>query len=548
MGLLCILSCLCVAGWAPPALVINEVYYDHEGPDGGHEFVEIYNPAARPVSLAGISIQFHNGSGVGWEPVWSAEATDSVPAAGVFTVGGADVRPVPDVVVALSLQNGPEAVGLFADGDALDLVGYGGLDDPLYMETAGVPPVPAGWSIARIPDGRDTGVNRDDFEAARPTPTLTNVARHDVFARLGAATALRGVVEPGAGALPVYLVNGGTEPVGVSAASLSARDSTAAGTVTLGTWRNDSAIAAGDSLRVDVTCDFDAGYHWLTLACRYRADERAGNDTLTVLRRAGTPALLVSEVLSSPPGDCPQFVEVYNAGAVPVNIGGYGIRDRSHAPVPIAAAAKDVSPGAFAVIAPDADALRSCFHVPGSFVCGVNGRWPTVNRTGGETADSVVVVDPWGLPVDGVAVPAVPAAAAGRSLERVDLYPGARAVTWVLSRGGPTPGSLGERVLLAPPPVGILRVAPNPFVPGEELLTVSLDVPGATRLDATVFDPRGRRVADLGVALAFPAVLVWNGRDAAGSLVLPGLYVVACEVSTAGGRRVLTEVIGCARP
>jgi hypothetical protein len=208
-----------------------------------------------------------------------------------------------------------------------------------------------------------------------------------------------------------------------------------------------------------------------------------------------------------------------------------------------------IAPGGFAVFTEDPAALVSCFGVPEHQVCGVDGRWPTVNRTGGETADSVIVVDAVGLAVDAVSVPAIPSSAAGRSLERVDLYRhGDGAVTWVLSQGPPTPGRAGERVLLSPPPPGDMRVTPNPFVPGDGLLTVSLDAEPGTRAVFSVFDPRGRRLASLGVAASFPAVVVWNGRDDNGRLVLPGLYVLACELTVSGRTRVLKEVVGCARP
>jgi hypothetical protein len=51
----------------------------------------------------------------------------------------------------------------------------------------------------------------------------------------------------------------------------------------------------------------------------------------------------------------------------------------------------------------------------------------------------------------------------------------------------------------------------------------------------------------VGIATAFPAVLVWNGLDDAGRVVQPGLYVLACEIVADGYRGVVKEVIGCAR-
>ena len=65
-------------GAARPAggeLVLNEVLYDPAGPDGGHEFVEIYNCGTAPVSLAGVRLLFANGAG---EPAWQTPAPSHV--------------------------------------------------------------------------------------------------------------------------------------------------------------------------------------------------------------------------------------------------------------------------------------------------------------------------------------------------------------------------------------------------------------------------------------------------------------------------------------
>lgn len=554
MGFFCVLSSLCFSSLilhSPPTVVINEVYYDHPGADGGHEFVELYNAASTAVVLDGVTLRFHNGSGTGWDVLWSGGVRDTIDAGGLFTIGEELVRPPPEVVVGLSLQNGPDAVALFRDGDALDVVGYGGLDDPAHVEGAGADPVAPGRSIARIPDGRDSGDNRVDFVAATPSPARYNLARHDVSVELAPSVLARDVLDRGVGELAVGLFNGGVESIGAGAVQLSVTDSSSAGVSPLVERVNAAAIAPGETERFVVSLALDDGYHWLALRALYARDERAGNDTLTVLRRVGSPPLLVSEVLSSPPPGCPQFVEVYNAGPTPAAFAGYGLRDRSHDPIVVAGAGAVLDPGSFVVFSPDAAALLSCFARFGlsrERVYQVDGTWPTFNRAGGAAADSVVFVDHLGLAVDAVSIPGIPTSAAGRSLERVDLYRGGRA-TWVLSQdpGGASPGRAGTRTLTSPPPPGSVEAWPNPFYPSEGVLTIAIDAPAGARAVATVFDPRGRRVAALGVATAFPAVLVWNGRDDAGIEALPGLYVLACEISGDGSTRVVKEVIGCGR-
>ena len=101
-------------------------------------------------------------------------------------------------------------------------------------------------------------------------------------------------------------------------------------------------------------------------------------------------------------------------------------------------------------------------------------------------------------------------------------------------------------------PVGTaINATPNPFDPfsGEH---VTLTVPAAragSHVVAGVFDLDGRRIADVGSASAFPAVFVWDGRDADGRMVVVGLYILICEFYSNAGysRRVEKVVVGCAR-
>jgi hypothetical protein len=181
------------------------------------------------------------------------------------------------------------------------------------------------------------------------------------------------------------------------------------------------------------------------------------------------------------------------------------------------------------------------------------GAWPTLNRTGtGGESDSVVVTDALALPVDAISYPPVDSEHAGRSLERVDLYLGRATQTWVLStrQRGASPGRPGGRSLLEPPAPGSIEVTPKTFNPWSgETVTVSIDSPLGTRVVVSVYDVEGRRLAELGSAVAFPSVFVWDGRHSGGRTMLPGLYLVVCERFSAGGDRLATQrvVVGCGR-
>ncbi len=536
-------------------VVVNELYYDHPGADAGHEFVELVDTDDAPADIGGLSLEFHNGSGSGWVVLWRAAPGTVLRAGAPFVIGASLVSPVPDVVVSLSLQNGPDAIRIVAaDGTVLDLVGYGGLDDPLHAETKGAAAVPAGASIARVPDGVDTDDNSADFRAATPTPGRYNVARHDAGLAPAPGVPMRGARDAAGTELIALLIsNHGTAGIPARAVRVSALDSSATGVTPRASVENRGAIAPGGFERAELPVALDRGYHWISLRAEYAPDERPGNDSLTIIRRVGRLSVLVSEVWSAPRSTCPQFVELYNAGTTPVDVGGWALRDMRASPVTIATDSLVLAPRTFVAVSASPAALVACVpRTPGDRVVGVDGSWPVFNRSGSGIADSVVVLDRHGIVTDAVAYPPLGTGISGRSLERVDLYDGTRAAVWRLSPSsdGCTPGLPNQASLYDAPVEGELDAGPNPFAPARgELLRIAVHAGAAVaRVVVSVFDTAGRRVADVGSATSLPVVFLWDGRDRTGHPVRAGLYVVACEDFLADGTRgaVRKVVVGCA--
>ncbi|MDH4336327.1 MAG: lamin tail domain-containing protein [Candidatus Krumholzibacteria bacterium] len=550
------LLCACFgAGRAFARVVINEVYYDHPGADAGYEFVELIDTDGAAADIGGLTLEFHNGTGTGWVVLWRAEPGVTIRAGEPFLLGDAMVSPAPDVLTTLSLQNGPDALRIVdASGAVLDVVGYGGLDDAAYTETRGAAVVAAGMSIARVPDANDTGDNASDFAAAAPSPGRFNVPRRDVALALAPPTpALLGRDAPGEERIALEVVNTGVLAVDAGQVRVAIADSTEAGSVEAAVVVNAAVIPPGGAERVELRVALSLGFHRLAATAGYPADERGFNDTVVLLRRVGRVPVLVSEVWSAPAPQCPQFVEVFNAGDAPVDVGGWRLRDMRAQPVPIAADSLVIAPRGFLAVSASPAALIACVpQTPPGSVVGVDGSWPSFNRSGSGVADSVVVSDRHGIPVEAVAYPPLPTGISGVSIERVDLYPGARAPVWRLSPAaqGCSPGRPNGASLYDPPVEGELDVEPNPFAParGDVLRIAVAAGAGVARVVVSVFDMTGRRVADVGSAFALPAVFLWDGRDRSGHTVRPGLYVVACEELLADGTRgtVQKVVVGCA--
>jgi len=208
-------------------------------------------------------------------------------------------------------------------------------------------------------------------------------------------------------------------------------------------------------------------------------------------------------------------------------------------------------PSEVVVLTDDPALLQQCFpDLPDDRVMQLEGRWPTFNRSGGVVADSVVLLDRYGLQIEAVAYPGLSSSSAGRSLERVDLYPSASQPVWVISSAleGATPGRSGDRAIVSVPPPGQITVSPNPFSSSDSgTLQVIVTTESVGRVAARVFDVAGREVSDLGVSFTSPSVFLWDGNDHAGSPVRSGLYIVACELSSLSGQRydIIKVVVGC---
>jgi hypothetical protein len=535
---------------------INEIYYDHPGRDDGHEFIELVNLGSVPGSLSGYALEFHDGNTEGWRVLWAGAQTDSIAPGGLFVVGGEFVTPPPDRTIGLVMQNGPDAVRLFVNDSDVDRVGYGELIGSQYYEGESAPDVSAGLSLGRYPDGYDTDNNAVDFRPLTPSPGRFNRPHRDVALSLASGTGSVVVIDEGiSDELRVKVLNRGLEQVIERSVAIDIVDSFGVFVEQLDSTVNPRMIAVDDSIEVVFALTLEPGYHHLTVIATYEDDDRPGNNTLALLRRVGHQPLLVSEVMSFPAVGCPQYVELFNASVRAYEFSGHWLRDGAHQPVVITSAITLIPPRGHIVVTDDESSLRVCFpSLDEDLVVETEGSWPLLNHSGsGVEADSIVVLDRFRLPVERVAYPPQAADSRGRSLERVDLYPGERPHVWILSSatGGGSPGRENRRGIFDAPRAKSISVVPNPFDAtggGEVLVTVPAKSE-PTRALVQLFDVRGRRVCEIGSSTALPYVFVWGGRDEHGRLITSGIYIVACEFYglETGSRVVERVVLGCGR-
>jgi hypothetical protein len=170
-------------------LKVNEVDYQQPGTDDA-EFVEIVNPAAEPVNLAGYVLELADAPPVGPWVIRDIPLPSVDLAPGDYFVVCGNAANVPncdldvDPGVDLIFNGSPSAVALvIAPPDGvqpaiIDTVSYGG-DVPGYTEGSGVVngdnDTEDFFGMSRWPDSVDTDDNSVDFSGRCHTPGLANI-------------------------------------------------------------------------------------------------------------------------------------------------------------------------------------------------------------------------------------------------------------------------------------------------------------------------------------------------------------------------------------
>ena len=566
MLLLLVLLAWAAPAWAQPLpVVLNEVYYDAPGADGGAQFVELYNRSFQAVPLAGWRLEAGDGAGdARWRLLWTGQAGDVVPPRGRFTIGEGNVLPRPDRVQTVDLENGPDAVRLTAPEGAQDVIGYGALTYASYFEGRPAEDVPAGYSLARAIDGGDSNDNAADFLAlSPPTPGAPNRPEIDLALTGGAADAER--LEPGdVVTLRARLFNRGlgaiaAHEIGVQLWAQARPPETQAqagggepGTDSLVAWLTPADdLDPGDSL--DVALSFTPPHPgaWdAALQVRTLDDGVAGNDRASARLQVGPGALLVHEVMSAPE-DGPEWVELRNVSPEAVALFDWTLEDATghRATVGGPGFAFDVAPDSLVVLCADPVELLGRHPELTATRVAACTPWPALNNTasGAIPADRVIVRAPGGRVSDAMELPG--GDPEGTSLERRAVLAASRLrSTWGASavRGG-TPGranSIDAGAFV--PGVALVAGIARPRAGEGALLTFRTGFERA-HVSLAVYDLRGRLVRALLEDEDGPgrAGIAWDGRGPGGEAVAPGVYVAGLTARDAGGGTGVARARAC---
>ena len=525
---------------APPARpLIAEVLYDALGDDTGFEFVELFNPMPAPYPLAGARLEAGDGAGPNrWSLRWLGASLDTIPAGGRFVIGGAHVAPMPDAVVQLDLQNGPDAVRIvWADG-AVEVVGYGAHTLAEYACGAAAPDVPSGLSLARTPDGSDLGSNAQDFAAAAPSPGAANRPARDVAVVAGTLTLEPQQPAPDAPARATgVVVNRGAETIAEREVELQVTEPASPDEPPLGSAFFERPIATGDTARVAVPLSgLSAGKRVLRLRARLAGDASAANDADSLLVRVGPGPLEVTEIQFHPAAGEGEWVEVRNRSVAPLGLADFTLSDRRGAPGWPADGSGSLAAESLAVLAQDRRALLARFPALDATRVWEVRPWSSLNNGDDSTgvADVVTLREGDGTPCEQVPYSAsgVPS---GVPLERRDDGMWSPAADPL---GGPL---APPRVL--PPLAARFVVRPRRVSVGATVASIGWDLPWPRgRIAVELYDLSGRRVAQVLPETAVPSR---GERPWSAVGVTPGLYLLAllARADDGGGSLTATQPV-----
>jgi len=526
-------------------VVINEVYYDHPGPDRGMEFVELYNLSRDSVNLSGSRIHFIDGRTSGSKVYFEFRSDVYLESKGILLVGGAGLVPLPAYIGECVLQNGPDAVEFISEDLGMDLAGYGELSDSDLYESEPAEDVEAGYSLARKPDGVDRDDNAWDFVAALPTPGRRNFFSRDLGLSISEEELFP--CEGSEARIEILIVNHGLEPFS-GKVCLDLSSGYGMGKNYYRKVLEDCVLGEEEQIAVMATIN-TAGFSdsvkikgWLAAG----SDEFSGNDSDSADFYLSPYDLVINEIMYRPLKDCSEWVELYNSGSGVINLKGWTIADEAGGGGVIAEEDMFLYSGDYRILARYPGALMEEYgdYLDEWRITGVQGGWPVLNDgVSSEDPEIITLRESSGRITERVEYHDMLEDERGRSLERYSplACSSIEGGLWhrCSDRAGETCGRVNSVYQEEASSRTGIRIYPNPFsVKEDERVVIS----GRLRESENgflvrVYDIEGVEVArvfgEMGGARNYSCS--WNGVDSSGRAVETGLYIFAVQYFGKGG-------------
>lgn len=262
-------------------------------------------------------------------------------------------------------------------------------------------------------------------------------------------------------------------------------------------------------------------------------DKEYNNQTFINIRVGQTlPEIVINEFLCSPGDNQPEWIELYNRTATPINLKNWHLGDSAGQSL-ITNEDLNLFPGEYLILTENRSLFLSSYPEANCNVIEPLS-WHILNNSG----DKIVLKDSLGFTIDELSYTAE-ADIKGFSQERVSSEKvSSDQNNWWRSVDpkGSTPcrkNSLFDSYSLDQ---AKLDINPNPFSPDgdgfEDQTGISFDIPFKSELTLKIYDVRGRLVRTLMDKV--PQVsgeIFWDGKDNNGNIVKAGIYILYLKTS-----------------
>ena len=295
-------------------------------------------------------------------------------------------------------------------------------------------------------------------------------------------------------------------------------------------------ISTGDSASFSYSFIPETGYYQYGFFVKDLQNMDSSNNLLlTTHNTPGSHPLCINEIQAAPPGDQPEWIELYNIFDFPLDISGWTIADESDTLV-IQFSRNTVSQNEYLVILPDASdslALKSHFTYLDTLP-NFNFAWelPSLNNDN----DVLMLHDANGCLIDSIHYYSDWKEIEDNSLERINPHlPTENADNWdsSVSSLGATPGKQNSLYVEHIIPDVELIVTPNPLSYREKksvLIEYNLPEP-IFKINIRIFDMKGRMIRWLTDQqwVGSQGTVIWDCKNENGNVVPIGIYIVHLE-------------------
>jgi len=263
-------------------------------------------------------------------------------------------------------------------------------------------------------------------------------------------------------------------------------------------------------------------------------DDKEYNNQAFINIRVGQtlPEIVINEFLCSPGDNQPEWIELYNRTATPINLKNWRLGDSASQSL-ITNEDLNLFPGEYLILTENRSLFSSSFPEASCNVIEPLS-WHILNNSG----DKIVLKDSLGFTIDELSYTAE-ADIKGYSQERVSSEKvSSDQNNWWRSVDpkGSTPCKINSLQNSNSTEEVKLDINPNPFSPDgdgfEDQAGISYTIPFKSESTLKIYDIRGRLIRTLmDKAPQVSGVIFWDGKDNDGNIVKAGIYILYLKTS-----------------